>query len=33
MATLIVPTALAVKLLHLLLGWLVRDALQAWRRR
>ena len=33
MATLIVLTALAVKLLHLLLGWLVLDALQAWRRR
>lgn len=33
MATLIVLTALAVKLLHLLLGWLVLDALQAWRKR
>jgi hypothetical protein len=33
MATLIVMTALAVKLLRLLLGWLVLDALKGWRRR
>ncbi len=33
MATLIVLTALAVKLVHLTLNWLVFDKLQAWRKR